>query len=263
MKFLHFHPTVFFVPNFSISCSFLKIIFIYEKSDKAMKNTIKIDFGNKSINKRVRYDALIKVCGRLAVSVLISLTMVVQVLAAPIKMVDGQIFDPVYYAETNPDVVRVLGSTNVDSLYHHYQQYGQKEGRLPLFPDGKLSDEIPKLTKYDDDIIEITNKERQKNGLTVLSKSDQLMFDAYVRAKEQTVSFSHTRPDGTEWWTVDPEHMFGENLEWIKSDDAERAVKLWMESPGHRDNILNPKYTRIGVGHVVVGDRYYIVQNFE
>lgn len=50
--------------------------------------------------------------------------------AAPVTMPDGNVFDPEYYAEQNPDVVVALGK-NSDVLYRHYQLCGKAEGRLP------------------------------------------------------------------------------------------------------------------------------------
>lgn len=52
------------------------------------------------------------------------------VLAAPQTMPDGTVFDAEYYAQSNPDVVAVLG-TDAGVLYQHYVNFGKKEGRLP------------------------------------------------------------------------------------------------------------------------------------
>lgn len=51
----------------------------------------------------------------------------------PKIMSDGQVFDPVFYAAQNPDVVKALG-TDEAALYKHYTMFGQKEGRLPFNP---------------------------------------------------------------------------------------------------------------------------------
>lgn len=45
-------------------------------------------------------------------------------------MSDGTLFDPVYYAQKNKDVVKAVG-TDEKKLYKHYKKYGKKEGRLP------------------------------------------------------------------------------------------------------------------------------------
>ncbi len=51
-------------------------------------------------------------------------------LAAPMQMADGTVFDPVYYATKNPDVVKAFG-TSTEALYLHYTTFGKNEGRLP------------------------------------------------------------------------------------------------------------------------------------
>lgn len=55
------------------------------------------------------------------------------VLAAPVTMSDGQVFDAAWYAEHNPDVAEETGEDEA-LLYRHYQLYGQKEGRTPYDP---------------------------------------------------------------------------------------------------------------------------------
>lgn len=54
----------------------------------------------------------------------------INVFAAPRTMSDGGIFDPEYYAASNPDVTAALG-TDANTLYNHYLQYGKNEGRKP------------------------------------------------------------------------------------------------------------------------------------
>lgn len=50
-----------------------------------------------------------------------------------VVMPDGTVFDPVYYAQNNPDVVAAFGN-DANALYNHYVNYGRKEGRLPAAP---------------------------------------------------------------------------------------------------------------------------------
>ena len=75
---------------------------------------------------------------------------------------------------------------------------------------------------------------------------------AQVRAQEIDVSFSHTRPDGTSCFTVLKDfgisyRACGENIA-KGSPSPARVVEGWMNSAGHRANILNANFTAIGVG---------------
>ncbi len=63
-------------------------------------------------------------------SVGFTLTNTVTVLAAPVSMPDGTIFDAEYYAQAYPDVASEIG-TDINALYNHYVTYGKSEGRLP------------------------------------------------------------------------------------------------------------------------------------
>ena len=60
----------------------------------------------------------------------LTLTYAMPAFATPKQMVDGNMFDAVYYATNNPDVVAVLG-TDETMLYNHYINSGKYEGRIP------------------------------------------------------------------------------------------------------------------------------------
>ena len=175
---------------------------------------------------------------------------------------DGERFDPAYYALSNPDVAAVTGP-DPTALYNHYLTRGKAEGRQPNRDSKKMG--IP-LTQdeYTRGIIALVNQAREKEGAPALSESETLDRDAAQRAYEIDQLFSHTRPDGTPYYTLDPEHMIGENIAMVISSPSERVFNLWMSSDGHRENILNPCYSSIGIGYYVdsTNGRYYVVQNF-
>ena len=94
--------------------------------------------------------------------------------------------------------------------------------------------------------VEATNAERRKRGLAELEYDASLDELAQTRADEIVDKFSHTRPDGTQ---VTIYHL-GENIAfspYLQSDQGEDAIERWMNSPGHKANILNKNYTRINI----------------
>ena len=97
-----------------------------------------------------------------------------------------------------------------------------------------------------DRVITLINQERNKAGLSSLNKSNKLMAAAAQRAKEQATLFSHTRPDGSEFWTVDPSVVYGECLS--KGYSSMTVVNAWMNSTTHRAVILDPSFVTIGIG---------------
>ena len=101
--------------------------------------------------------------------------------------------------------------------------------------------------------IRLINAERSKAGLAELTIDSDLMDAAAKRAEEQPESFGHTRPDGSDFSTIREEfNVTGspicENAGRGK-DTASKQVNSWMNSAGHKANILNASITRIGVGY--------------
>ena len=92
------------------------------------------------------------------------------------------------------------------------------------------------------EVIRLTNEEREKNDLPALEVDEDLMELARIRAEETRELYSHTRPDGT---TV-VDLRCGENIG--QRSSAEKQVIAWMNSDGHRTNILLDRYHHIGVG---------------
>lgn len=122
------------------------------------------------------------------------------------------------------------------------------------------------ISTWGNRVLELINEERAKEGLGAMVMDSGLVNVATVRANETVQSFSHTRPDGRDCFTAYDEQgvsyfSAGENIAYGYSS-PEAVMKGWMNSPGHRANILNAGFGRVGVGVVKSGGRYYWVQNF-
>ena len=119
---------------------------------------------------------------------------------------------------------------------------------------------------YVNEVLRLVNIERQKYGLDALSLNDNLCKVADIRANEIIVSFSHTRPNGSSCFTVLNENGIsyracGENLAYGQRTPQE-VVTGWMNSTGHRENILSNRYHKIGIGVVQQSGVYYWSQMF-
>ena len=90
------------------------------------------------------------------------------------------------------------------------------------------------------------NQERAAAGCKALKWDQNLETVSSVRAKECAVKFSHTRPNGTQWFTVNSKIQGGENLA-FGFDSADDAVDAWMNSPTHRDNILYDDFAKVAI----------------
>ena len=104
-------------------------------------------------------------------------------------------------------------------------------------------------------VVELTNIERAKEGLKPLTLNSQLVDAAQDHSSDmaQDDFFSHTGADGSNVGSrvQDSGYQYsttGENIA-AGQTTAEEVVEGWMNSPGHRANILNPDFTEIGIGY--------------
>ncbi len=125
------------------------------------------------------------------------------------------------------------------------------------------------------EVVRLVNIERAKHGAPPLTMNRELNKSALFHANfmAENDCFNHLCPNepnlgrrardaGYDWRAV------AENIA-AGQDGAAEVVAGWMTSPGHRKNILNPRYKEIGVGYVLldrdggkVALRHYWVQNF-
>ncbi len=107
-----------------------------------------------------------------------------------------------------------------------------------------------------DKVISQTNSERQKLGLAPLKYNATLSQSATAKAQDMFANnyWAHNSPEGKTPWdffkSVGYQYsVAGENL---AKDfyDTDGLIKAWMNSPTHRDNIVNSKYQEIGIGVV-------------
>ena len=115
-------------------------------------------------------------------------------------------------------------------------------------------------------VLAEVNAARTKNGLSALTLDANMNRAAAVRAAEMAQSFSHTRPNGSRGLTALNEagvsyRTAGENIA-SGQQSAQAVVSAWMNSSGHRANILSSLFGRMGVGQATIGRRTYWVQLF-
>ncbi|RSD29494.1 sporulation protein [Mesobacillus subterraneus] len=116
------------------------------------------------------------------------------------------------------------------------------------------------LSAFESKVIDLTNEQRRKNGLPNLSPDTALSNVAQQKSNDMQAKnyFSHTSP--TYGSPFDMMRDFGvtynsagENIA-MGQQSAEEVVNAWMNSEGHRKNILSPNFTHIGVGHTAQGN---------
>jgi len=131
--------------------------------------------------------------------------------------------------------------------------------------------QTPNIAEMEAAIRQQINEIRLENNLQPLENNERLAQVArqYSQRMAQENFFSHTGPDGdTPAQRVRDGGimylMVGENLFRSSniSDPVPAAVQGWMESPGHRENILRSVFAETGVGVWREGNQYYITQMF-
>ena len=102
-------------------------------------------------------------------------------------------------------------------------------------------------------IVDLVNAERRKHGLRPLKAVERLMPSARSWSRTQANSRRMYHSSGL---------GVGENVAWNQRG-PEEVMTAWLNSPGHRRNILSPSYTEIGVGVVMAGSSPYYTQHFK
>ena len=107
---------------------------------------------------------------------------------------------------------------------------------------------------YIEEMVELVNKERAKKNRQPVELDDELTEYAMMRAKEIAELYSHKRPNGG--YSKYAENVVNGGL------TPEDVMRGWMNSSGHKNNILQSGHTRIGVGVYYENGHYYWVQEF-
>lgn len=127
----------------------------------------------------------------------------------------------------------------------------------PEQPDDPGS--VPGVLAYEQEVVRLVNAERASYGLPALSIRADLCQYARVKSQDMHDSgyFSHTSPnygspfDMMKSFGITYSHA-GENIA-MGYSTPEAVVSAWMNSEGHRANILSASYTELGVGYVADG----------
>lgn len=131
-----------------------------------------------------------------------------------------------------------------------------------IYPGQKLK--IPQVSSsvlnYEAEVVRLVNEQRAKNGLQPLTMNWELSRVARTKSEDMARNryFSHTSP--TYGSPFDMMRSFGisyrsagENIAYGQRTPA-AVVDAWMNSAGHRENILKSSYTQIGVGYYANGN---------
>lgn len=177
-------------------------------------------------------------------------------------------FNAAEYRKAYPDLEAVFGD-DWDAYVNHYYTCGVTEGRTAgVLGTNNIVMNIPETGNeaaafYTQQVVNIVNEERARAGLSALVMQTDLSLAADIRAREQELLFSHTRPDGRSCFTALDDmgisyRYAGENIAYGYTTPS-NVMNGWMNSTGHRANIMDAKFKNIGVGfwQDVYGRQYW------
>ena len=155
------------------------------------------------------------------------------------------------YNSINPSVP----TEPTDDSYAYYDPYEEANATAP---EG-----------YARDILTMTNAERERVGVEPLVWDETLAYCAAVRAAElpqltYEQNRNHLRPDGSEWYTVNADIMYAENISYGQKS-AEEVFDDWLNSSsGHYEHMINPEYRTFAVAlyQTENGYKYYWIEEF-
>lgn len=139
---------------------------------------------------------------------------------------------------------------------------GSYEGGSGSTGSGSSSSNNVDIEEFREEVIRLTNIERENAGLEPVTADDTAMEYAQIRAEELAISYSHTRPNNED--KSSNGLYFIENIAYGQKTPAE-VVQDWMNSPGHCATLLGnySEYgNKFGVGVYKSGGKIYWSQEF-
>jgi uncharacterized protein YkwD len=155
---------------------------------------------------------------------------------------------------------KVYGNEKVSKLIYEFNRDAIGDNPEPIEPGMKLVMPLQTNQDFTNRVIELTNQERSQAGLSPLKFESRLATAALQHSQDMALQdyFSHTQPNGgTLGDRINATgYQFSNAAENIAAgmSTPEDAVTGWMNSPGHRVNILNPELTEIGVAYYFLAD---------
>ena len=166
---------------------------------------------------------------------------------------------------------KVEKETNKDSVQKQENKPVENQVEKPVEQSNNSSSYATQIEQM---IFNKVNEERAKAGVAPLSYSNTMQKYARIKSEDMGVRkyFSHEDPNGqliTAKMKGDgvSYNAWGENIAYLggysgESNIANQFMTNWMNSSGHRANILSPNFTSIGVGVYKIGNTYYATQEF-
>lgn len=161
------------------------------------------------------------------------------------------------------------------ALNNENSNYNNNAQAQEQFEELSYNESNSYISEIEQAIFTSVNAERSANGLVPLSYNNTMQDYARIKSKDMGDRgyFDHTSPDG-ELITAQMKrdgvtyNAWGENIAYIQGNSnnaslGNQFMTNWMNSQGHRENILSTNFTSIGIGVYKIGNTYYATQEFD
>ncbi|MFM2433204.1 MAG: hypothetical protein RLZZ511_4418 [Cyanobacteriota bacterium] len=136
------------------------------------------------------------------------------------------------------------------------QAFANMENRVMIAGSERREKSRPKMNKKQSELLSLINDARRDRNIAPLRFSNTLSRAAQVHVEDivrHNYELTHTGSDGSSVGDRAsragyPNRYVGENVA-AGTQSVKDTFEMWMDSPGHRDNILDPDYTEIGIGY--------------
>lgn len=189
-------------------------------------------------------------------------------LLSPINLAHAANYTTVKYYPRTRYQYRTNNNRNHYRTNYRYKQ-NQTTAKEENNTEKEVNQNIPTSVNAEElEVVRLVNIERQKAGLSPLTHNEELSKVSRVKSQDMADKnyFSHNSPTYKDPFTMMRNFgikygQAGENI--AKGyNDADSVVKGWMNSPGHRANILNSNFKKIGVGYINKNGTTYWTQMF-
>jgi uncharacterized YkwD family protein/spore coat assembly protein SafA len=177
------------------------------------------------------------------------------IIATVVMLCTAHVSAQTIYTVKPGDTIWRIAVNNQTGISEILAQNPQVKNPSLIYPGQKLTIPAPSSVKaFEDEVVRLVNVERSKNGLQALKINWELSRVARYKSQDMVNKnyFSHTSPTYGSPFTMMENFGIrfssaGENIAYGQRTPVE-VMNGWMNSPGHKANILSPSYTQIGVG---------------
>ena len=165
-----------------------------------------------------------------------------------------------YVVQVEGDYIGAVSKKYIKPIYPGTSNQGTSNQGTSSNTNNNTGTTSTSMNNDEKEVFDLINKQRAQNGLSPLKENSELQRVARIKAQDMVNNnyFSHTSP--TYGSPFDMMKSFkisyntaGENIAGNSSNSS--AVTAWMNSPGHRANILNSSFNQTGIG-VITGSKY-------